>query len=217
MGKAAKAESKRKLSKAEEERKIKLEELRSSLVSQGYEEKDLTISVVYANVMALVLTLPIVIIFLVLFTIRNIELMMNLGTRSIIDAVLSIVCVLVLVVVHELIHGATFAIFAKSHWKAISFGYIAEYMTPYCCCNEPLLKWQYALGAIMPTVLLGIIPLIIAVFTGSLFLFGVGALMTMAGGGDLTIVCKLLARKEGGRECIYLDHPYKVGLVCFER
>lgn len=217
MGKAAETESKRKLSKAEEKRKEKYEALKESIVAQGYEEKDLTISVVYANVMALVLTAPIIIAFLALFVVRNIEVMMNLGTRSLLSMVLSIVCVLALVVVHELIHGLTFSIFAKRHWKSISFGFIAEYMTPYCCCDEPLKRWQYVIGAIMPTVVLGILPLIAAVLTGSLFLLTVGALMTMSGGGDLTIVLKLLMRKENGRECLYVDHPYKVGLTVFEK
>ena len=56
----------RKLSKAEEKRKKLYEEKKKELLAQGYEEKDLTISVLRANVMAFVLGLPIIILLLIL-------------------------------------------------------------------------------------------------------------------------------------------------------
>ena len=59
---------KRKLSKGEEKRKKLYEEKKKELIEQGYEEKDLTISVVYANIMALVLGLPIIIFLFIIFS-----------------------------------------------------------------------------------------------------------------------------------------------------
>ena len=53
-------EKERKLTPAEEARKIAFEKTKKELLDKGYEEKDLTVGIVYANVMALVLALPIV-------------------------------------------------------------------------------------------------------------------------------------------------------------
>ena len=47
---------------------------------------------------------------------------------------------MILIVVHELIHGFTWGMFAQSKLKAISFGFIWQYLTPYCTCKEPLKK-----------------------------------------------------------------------------
>ena len=192
----------RKLSKAEEKRK------------KLYEEKDLTISVLKANVMAIVLGLPIIILLLILFIYKN---QSGLYTFSFYGPVVFLVIFAVLVVVHELIHGLFWAIYAKHHLKSIEFGFIVSSLTPYCCCKEMLTKSQYIIGGIMPTVILGIIPAIISIFTGSIFWFAMGELMILSGGGDMTILLKLLRYKSKKEEILYMDHPYECGLVVFER
>lgn len=62
---------------------------------------------------------------------------------------------LMLTVVHELIHGITWGIFAEKHFQSINFGVIWKMLTLYCHCSVPLKKWQYVLGAAMPTLVLG--------------------------------------------------------------
>lgn len=132
------------------------------------------------------------------------------------DIVLFYVLLVVLICVHELIHGITWAIFAPSHWKTVEFGFIKEYLTPYCTCGEPLKKWQYIIGALMPTILLGILPASVAVFTGSWLLLILGIALIFGGGGDLTIVLELLRHRSTAREVLYIDHPYAAGVVAFE-
>ena len=44
-------------------------------------------------------------------------------------------------------------------------------LTPYCCCGSPLLRGQYILGSVMPTIILGFIQGWIAIRTGSFLLF----------------------------------------------
>ena len=39
------------------------------------------------------------------------------------------------IVVHELIHGLTWAYFAKKGFKSIRFGIFWEMLTPYCHCS----------------------------------------------------------------------------------
>ena len=204
----------RKLSESEQKRKKLYEEKKKELLAQGYEEKDLTIGVVYANIMAFVLGLPIIILLLILFIYKN---QSGIYTFSIYGPVVFLIVFAVLVVVHELIHGLFWAIYAKNHLKSIEFGFMISSLTPYCCCKDMLTKPQYIVGGIMPTVLLGIVPAVISIFTGSLFWFIMGELMILAGGGDLTILLKLLRYKSKKEEILYMDHPYECGLVVFER
>ena len=46
--------------------------------------------------------------------------------------------ILCLIIVHELIHGITWAIFAKNHFHAIDFGIVWSTLSPYCTCFKPL-------------------------------------------------------------------------------
>ena len=135
--------------------------------------------------------------------------------KSILLLVLFIVGFFLLIVIHELIHGITRAIFAKSGWKAISFGFIAKYITPYCTCDEPLTKFGYIIGALMPTIILAVIPAIVAIAMGNAFLLYIALLMFLAGGGDMFTTFQLLTFKTKGKKATFIDHPYMVGLAAF--
>lgn len=212
-------ENTRVLSESEKKRKIVFEKAKEELTAKGYEEKDLTVGIVYANVMALVLGLPFAVLFGALYLILNPVDLWSLIPDSAFGLafilIVFIVAMAVLTVIHELIHGITWASICKNHWKSIAFGFIAKDLTPYCTCSEALTKTQYILGSFMPTLILGIIPSVIAVMTGSLYLLLIGILMIFAGGGDLTIIMKILNFKAPGKEILYMDHPYDVGLVAF--
>ena len=207
----------RKLTKAEEKRKKIYEEEKQKLIDAGYTEKDLTIGVVYANVMAFVLGLPIIIVLGIFFFKYNLSNSEMSFTFTIKESVIFLISLLVLIVVHELIHGAFWGIFAKDYLKSIEFGFMVQYLTPYCCCKEVLTKGQYIIGGIMPTVILGVIPAVVAIFTGSWLVFLIGCIMILSGGGDMTIILKLLMYRSPKQDILYMDHPYECGLVVFER
>lgn len=209
-------EDRRELSPAELRRKATFEQVAAQLEEQGYTRRDLTVGLVFANVMAIVLSIPFIVLFVGLWLFAHAG-HFELGSPGVPMLVLVIVGLFALIFVHEGIHGITWALFAKDHMRSIEFGLIREYMTPYCTSREPLRRWQYVAGALMPCILLGIVPCVVAVATGSLPLLVVGLLMIMAAGGDLTIVGKLLLNRTPSRDVLYLDHPYQAGCVSFER
>lgn len=209
-----KKENRRRLTHAEQKRKAAFEAREGELAAQGYAKHDLTIGLAYANVMAFVLGVPLIVVLEIAYFRRNETLSLAIQSG---DAVWFLALFAVLIVVHELIHGITWAVFAKAHWRAISFGFIAKYLTPYCTCGEPLKRYQYVIGALMPTILLGVVPCLAAVYNGSMFLFLLGAVMILGGGGDLTIVLKLLQHRTKAADVVYIDHPYQAGVVAFER
>lgn len=112
------------------------------------------------------------------------------------------------IVVHELIHGVFWAIFAKRGWKSIKFGYLKETATPYCHCNEPLLVWQYSIGTIMPFVALGLLPAIWACATGNVLLFVFAVIFSATAVGDFMILD--MVRKEKSNTYVQ-DHPSEAG------
>lgn len=207
-------EDQRKLTKAEQQRKDSFEAQRAQLTAQGYREKDLTIGLVQVNGMALVLGLLLILPFEIAYFRQHPTLSIQIELRT---ATEFLVLFFVLIFAHELLHGIAWAAFAPSHWRAVSFGFIVQYLTPYCTCGEALKKWQYVFGALLPTILLGIVPIIAAVSCGSLFLFLIGAAMILGGGGDLAIVLKLIMHHSAAESTVYIDHPYQAGLVAFER
>ena len=210
-------ENQRKLTKSELLRKEAFEKKKAELEAQGYRSEDLTIGLVYANVMAILLGLPLILVLGAGFALRLFYAPTSGGMSGPHGFLLFCVVFIILIFVHELIHGIFWSVSAKNRWKSISFGFIAKYMTPYCTCSEPLGKKQYIFGAVMPTVILGILPALAAIAAGSVFLFVIGAVMIFAGGGDLTIILKLLRHKNGGKDTIYIDHPYQAGLIAFSR
>lgn len=202
------------LTKKELERQNRMDKISEDLGQQGYMRKDHIISVVYANVMALVLSIPFIILFGVWFFARNDLKNMEF---SIVKYALTLVGMLVLVIVHEGIHGMTWGLFAQGKFKTIEFGFMVEKLTPYCTCGEPLKKIYYILGAFMPCLVLGIIPSIAAVYVGSLYILCLGILMIMAAGGDLTIILQMIFYKSSSPDVIIMDHPTECGFIIFER
>ena len=209
-------EENRQLSAKEQRRLARFEEICARLQQQGYKMNSLTVGIVKANFFVLLLAIPVVAICVLLFVWRNPVEMLR---PSPLESIVFIVLFVALVVLHEFIHGLTWSMFSEHHFKDIEFGFMKEYLTPYCTCMVPLSKGHYILGALMPCLVLGIIPLALGIVLGSSLLFWTGIVMTLSAGGDTLIVIKLLAykRQEGSKEFLIYDHPTQAGSVIFER
>lgn len=210
-----KKESERKLSEAEAKRLARYEETSRELAEQGYTRNELTVGIVKANVYAMAFGLPVVAACFLLFLFCN----RDRGITDFMDGgfFLSLAVVIVLVVVHELIHGITWSLFAPNHFADIEFGFMVEYLTPYCTCTRPLPKGGYIAGALAPLVALGLIPMAVSMATGSFSLFFIGAVMTISAGGDVMIVHLLLKHGKPLPEQLVYDHPTQAGCTVFER
>ena len=117
------------------------------------------------------------------------------------------------IVVHELIHGLTWAYYAKSGWKSISFGVMWKLLTPYCHCDEPMHIPGYMMGAMMPCIILGVIPAIVALFIGSLPMLAWGIFFIAAAAGDIWMTW--LLTKENPKSMV-LDHPSEAGFYIID-
>ncbi len=219
----------RKLTKREAGRLRHFDGLCDSMAREGWSRRDLTIDLEDSAPQMLLLTLFPAVVAVALFVLARPENPLEiplLGAGAFADIAILCLGTLLLTVVHELIHGLFWGIFAPSHFKAIEFGIILEMLTPYCTCAEPLTRRQYVVGALAPTAILGVTLTALACMAGSMEILILDIIMIFGGGGDALIIRKLLehGRSVGQRAAegesvtvVYLDHPVEPGLVVFER
>ena len=210
------------LTEAEKKRQAAFEEKEKKLLEKGYERKDIQISVLTANFVGILLTLPFVAAIVAGYILRNgmfdyhkvldeNPVMYFVGIGVIIAASL------VLTVLHEKIHGWFWTIGAENGKKDIEFGFQKETLTPYCTCTSPLTKSMYILGSMMPMTILGVVLGIVSIFINNFVLLAVSAIQIIGGAGDILISTMLLFHKTKGKDIVLLDHPTKIGLVSFEK
>ncbi len=209
------ANPQRKLSPAEQKRREYFEQQKAEMEAEGYTSHTLTVSIIKANVIPLAVGIPFIIISVIVYA----TLHFGEGEIQFIfsgwQGLAFVPIFMILVVAHEFIHGATWAVFAKNGWKSIAFGVIWHMLTPYCTCNEVLGKWAYICGGMMPTILLGVIPYVAFMAMGnSLLGLFISLLMILSGSGDILMTVKMLQFKAAkGKEVVFIDHPYELGMV----
>lgn len=116
------------------------------------------------------------------------------------------------IVLHELIHGIAW-IWASGlrNFKYIKFGILKASLTPYCHCTEPMKRNPYITGAVMPAIILGIIPLLIGLIYGNIPIFLFGYFFTLAAIGDFVMIYYLVRYVDENSNI--QDHPSKIGFI----
>jgi hypothetical protein len=186
---------------------------------ENYIKEIRTIDLAKANIFSLLLFIPIILVYGLPFYLIWGELdFIGLFVESFKEnphfSIAIVIVLLAGIVVHELIHGATFALFAKHGFKSIKFGILLKMLTPYCHCKEPLRVKEYIVGAIMPAIILGLLPGIIAIFIGNVFLLIFAIFFTGAAAGDFMII-NLIWKED--KDTMVLDHPSEAGCFIFKK
>ena len=114
----------------------------------------------------------------------------------------------------ELIRGLSLALFAPGHFRALSMGLSSKGRLIYL--SQPLEKWQFITASLMPALILGIIPGIAAIKSGSLLLLFASVLMILWSGGDILTSLRLLI-KSSGPEALYIENPTESGIFEFKK
>ncbi len=178
------------------------------------QKTDLSVSVMAANFLSLLIALPLIVMLAGLYLLRWWG-QIQAGT-FVIEAsslLLFLVVFLAGVVVHELIHAVSWMAFGRLPRSAISFGIDKKTFSPYAHCKEPLEVNAYRLGGLMPGLVMGILPALAAVVTGSGWLLEFGLIFTLAAGGDFLILW-LIRKVPAGK--MVEDHPTRGGCYVIE-
>lgn len=184
---------------------------------EGYEKVLKTIDIVKANRVGLMVMAPVFIIYFLPYYFvwkDTISLAEMLAAVSWINVLKWTIIYIAGIVAHELVHGITWAIFAKKGFKSIRFGVLWKVATPYCHCKEPLKIKHYLIGAITPFIFVGLIPGIYGIMTGSVGWLFFGIFFTVGAIGDFLIIN--LLRKEKMSDYA-LDHPSEAGCFVYRK
>lgn len=114
------------------------------------------------------------------------------------------------VAVHELIHGFTWMWATRSGFSHLRFGLLQGGV--YCHIDVPMSKRKYVVGALMPLMLVGVVPFLLSFATHSLWLMLFGAIFIGCAMGDVLIVWAI--RKEPPDTLVY-DHPSEPGCIVY--
>lgn len=187
------------------------------LFEKGYEETKVGMGIVKANIIVLFIFAPIMyLIFKFYVKLYSIDDFINF-LLDIKKFMFFIITSMVFIVIHELLHGITWSLFTENGFKDVAFGFMWKYLTPYCSCKVPMKRGQYVLGLLMPLIILGIVPTIIGLAMGSVFLTALGAFYIFAAGGDIIMAFLILSRNLKGKEVLLFDNPTEMGVSFFEK
>ncbi|AKD05418.1 hypothetical protein PKOR_00435 [Pontibacter korlensis] len=190
---------------------------------EEYEKTELTMSAAEANVKALVFMLPILVLYVVpyallwpeQFNMGAVEAFIGEhGSKTLFYPFLMMLVFVLGAVVHELLHGLTWAAFCKRGVKSIKYGVHWSYLTPYCHCQEMLPLRPYILGGIMPGLMMGLLPALAGLALGNMLLFLFGLFFSIAASGDLLVLWMLRHTKSTDR---VQDHPEKIGCYLYRK
>jgi hypothetical protein len=174
-------------------------------------KKEYTITIRQVNIIALIFIIPIALLYaLPFYLLWQINIFHSIKYITLTIFLISLPTGIVL---HEILHGLTWAFFTKNGLRSIKYGIKWEYLTPYCHCVEPLKVWQYIVGGLMPLLILGIFPGIWALMNGNALLMFFGMFFSWAAGGDIQTVWMLRKVK---KTQLVKDHPEELGFIVVE-
>jgi hypothetical protein len=117
------------------------------------------------------------------------------------------------IIIHEFIHGYTWAKMADIGLKNIKFGFQLKTLTPYAHSKVPMKVKAYRIGTVMPFILLGILPYFYAIYAKHPLILGFGIFFSFVAIGDVMILW--LIRKLPNQQLVQ-DHPTKAGVILFD-
>lgn len=175
-------------------------------------KRDLSISMLRANVLALLIMIPVAILQFSLFALWNGAGEVSV-TLNLLNMLTFALIVVVSIVLHEFIHGFTWVVFGEKPFSAVHFGVQWKVLTPFAHLKEPIEVRVYRAGGFMPGFVLGILPFFLSLVTGNGGLLWFGVLQTAAASGDWLILWLLRNVKS---DSMVEDHPSRAGCYVFE-
>ncbi len=115
------------------------------------------------------------------------------------------------IVIHELVHGLTWTLLLRKGFSHLSFGMISG--AAYCHIDVPMSKRHYVIGALMPLLLVGVVPWVAGIAAGSLLWMFVGSIFIGGASGDLMIVHAL---RHDPPDAMVYDHPTVGGCYVYQ-
>ncbi|MCU0513910.1 MAG: DUF3267 domain-containing protein [Anaerolineae bacterium] len=117
---------------------------------------------------------------------------------------------LLLIVAHEAVHALGWKLAGGLAWRQFKFGVAWRALAPYCHATAPMPVAAYRLGAVLPLIVTGIVPALLALAAGDAGWTFLSAIMISAAVGDIFVLWTLRHIPAGAQ---VEDHPSQAGCV----
>jgi len=117
------------------------------------------------------------------------------------------------VIAHEGLHGIGWKYAAKLNWLDLTYGIQWSSLTPYAHSKKPMQKPAYLFGSLLPAVVLGLIPYLVALIIEHDWLMMFGFVFTFSAAGDFWVIYTL---RHTSKEAWVQDHPENAGCIVYE-
>ena len=121
---------------------------------------------------------------------------------------LGVIAIIFGVLIHELIHAFFFTLLSRNNFRSIKFGFKKKPLLFYVHCDDLLNVIAFRTGVIMPGLIIGLIPTIIGLICGNIYMTVYGIIFTSGAAGDIMI---LFATKGLSGSQKIRDLPDKMG------
>lgn len=175
--------------------------------------KDVSISVLRANVAMFVLTIPLTVGLAFLFIYQWGSPEFFSGFFRLLELGNLIPTILIGVPAHELLHAAGWVVFSEATHRDIRLGFQWKTLTPYAHLKIPITAFGYRMGTLLPGLALGFLPYLAGLITGSGWICMVGLFFVFAAGGDLLTLWIIRGLRNSD---LVQDHPSRVGCLVME-
>lgn len=115
------------------------------------------------------------------------------------------------IIVHELLHGLTWQVLSGK-WGSVEYGVKWQMLTPYAHLKTRIQAGAYRVGVWMPGLIVGVLPLLMGLLLGNGTLFWFGIIFTWAAGGDAIILWLL---RDVPDDATVEDHPERAGCYVY--
>ena len=176
--------------------------------------KNLSVSMIKASYLSMLFAIPTAAVFFTAYVLLWGKTELQIAWQTIVRQWLFFTFImLAAILVHEVLHGVTWMYFGRKRSSAIHFGFNVKALSPYAHCKEPMTARAYRLGALMPGMLLGVLPVLAGLITGNGIFMLFGLLFTVAAGGDMLVFWLL---RKASPNVMVMDHPANAGCILMD-
>jgi hypothetical protein len=111
---------------------------------------------------------------------------------------------------HEAFHVIGWKTWGDLPWSAFTFGVKWEALAPYAHAKQPMRADAYRMGTLLPGVMTGLVPYVMALATGNALMTIVSATMISGAVGDLYVLWMMRGISPSAQ---VIDHPENVGCI----
>lgn len=172
---------------------------------KGYRREDKLIDMKKANIVGSVYA---VIVFIITIVLHGVLW----GSSETIFSVQALILSIVLIFLHEVCHCIGYLRGDNVSFKDVKIGFNIKQLMPYAHCKKVLDVKKYRFAVMLPTFVTGVLPLLIGLSLGKMYLTVAGSFLIASGIGDLMIWWAIRNCSDGN---LIYDHPTEAGCIVY--